>query len=93
MEHLWNKIHRRIPVPASLYPPQIPHGMSRDRTRAHAVRYLRLTAWVMARPKNLGSSQGNIVYSGRIILFWSNVGRGHKHFRNSYQINCCSKVP
>ena len=33
------------PVPESLVPPQIPHEMTRDRTRASAVRGRRLTAW------------------------------------------------
>jgi hypothetical protein len=31
-------------------PPQIPHGLTRDRTRAYAVRGRWLTAWAMARP-------------------------------------------
>jgi hypothetical protein len=38
------------PVPVPLCPPQIPHGLTRDRTRASAVRGRRLTAWTMARP-------------------------------------------
>jgi hypothetical protein len=38
------------PVPVSLFPPQIPHGQTRDRTRASAVRDRRLTAWAMTRP-------------------------------------------
>jgi hypothetical protein len=38
------------PVPASLCPPQIPHGLTGDRTRASAVGGRRLTAWAMARP-------------------------------------------
>jgi hypothetical protein len=38
------------PVPVPLCPPQIPHGLARDRTRASAVEGLRLTAWAMARP-------------------------------------------
>jgi hypothetical protein len=33
-----------------LCPPQIPHGATRDRTQASAVRGQRLTAWAMARP-------------------------------------------
>jgi hypothetical protein len=44
-EVLWEK---RIPVP--LCSPQIPNGLTRDRTRAPAVRSRRLTAWGMARP-------------------------------------------
>ena len=38
------------PVPVPLCPPQIPHGLARDRTGASAVRGRRLTAWAMARP-------------------------------------------
>jgi hypothetical protein len=38
------------PVPVPLCPPQIPHGLNRDRTRASVVRGRRLTAWAMARP-------------------------------------------
>jgi hypothetical protein len=42
---------RRKPAPAPLCPPQIPHGMTWDRTRAASVVSQRLTAWAMARPK------------------------------------------
>jgi hypothetical protein len=50
MEHRWNETERGKPkyvgggepVPVSLCPPQIPHGLTRDRTRA--------SAWAMARP-------------------------------------------
>jgi hypothetical protein len=38
------------PVPVLLCPPQIPHGLTRDRTRASAVRGRLLTAWDMALP-------------------------------------------
>jgi hypothetical protein len=38
------------PVAVPLCPPQIPHGLTRDRTRASAVGGRRLTAWAMARP-------------------------------------------
>jgi hypothetical protein len=38
------------PVPVPLCPPQIPHGLTRDRTRASAMGGRRLTAWAMARP-------------------------------------------
>jgi hypothetical protein len=57
MEHRWNDIDTgrlkysgKKPVPVPLCPPQIPHGLTRDRTRASAVRGRRLTAWTMARP-------------------------------------------
>jgi hypothetical protein len=39
---------KRVPVP--LCPPQIPHGLTRDRILASAVRGRRLTAWAMAWP-------------------------------------------
>jgi hypothetical protein len=37
------------PVPVTLCPPQIPHGLIRDRTRASVAEGRRLTAWAMAR--------------------------------------------
>jgi hypothetical protein len=37
------------PVPVPLCPPQIPHGLTRARTRVSAVRDRRLTTWAMAR--------------------------------------------
>jgi hypothetical protein len=45
-----NRSTRRKPAPVSLWPPQIPHDLTWDRTRAAAVGSLRLTAWAMARP-------------------------------------------
>ena len=57
MEHMWNESDRGKPkysggkpVPVSLCPPQIPHGLTRDRTRVSAVTGRRLTAWATARP-------------------------------------------
>jgi hypothetical protein len=41
---------RRKPVPVPLRTLQIPHGLTRLRTRASAVRGRWLTAWAMARP-------------------------------------------
>jgi hypothetical protein len=56
-EPRWNETDRgkpkysgEKPVPVPLCPPQIPHGLTRDRTQASAVRGRRLTAWAMARP-------------------------------------------
>jgi hypothetical protein len=47
MQHRWNETDRgktevlgEKPVPVPLCPPQIPHGLTRDRTRASAVGYL-----------------------------------------------------
>jgi hypothetical protein len=58
MEHMWNETDRgkpkysgQKPVPVPLCPPQIPHGLTRDWTRASAVGGRRLTAWAMARPQ------------------------------------------
>jgi hypothetical protein len=50
---LWsrgNRSTRRKPAPVPLCPPQIPHDLTGDRTRAAAVGSQRLTAWAMARP-------------------------------------------
>jgi hypothetical protein len=38
------------PVPVLLCPPQTPHGLTRHRTRASAVRGRRLNSSAMARP-------------------------------------------
>jgi hypothetical protein len=51
MEHRWNEIDRgkpkysgEKPVPVPLCPPQIPRGLTQDRTRAPAVRGRRRAA-------------------------------------------------
>jgi hypothetical protein len=56
MEDRWNDTDRRKtevltekPVPLPLYPPQIPHGLTQDRSRVSAVKGRRITAWIMAR--------------------------------------------
>jgi hypothetical protein len=55
MEHRWKwkwqgktEVLGEKPVPVPLSPPQIPHGLTRDRTRVSAVGGRRLTAWAMA---------------------------------------------
>jgi hypothetical protein len=45
-----NRSTRRKPVPAPLLPSQIPHDLTRARTRAAVVGSRRLTAWATARP-------------------------------------------
>jgi hypothetical protein len=45
-----NRNTRRKPAPVPLCPPQIPHDLTRARTRAAAVGRRQLTAWAMARP-------------------------------------------
>jgi hypothetical protein len=66
MEHRWNEIDRgkpkysgEKPVPVPFCPPQNPHGLTRDRTRASAVRGRRLTAWAMAQPKYTSRKAGS----------------------------------
>jgi hypothetical protein len=44
-----NRSTRRKPVPAPLCPPQIPHDLTRARTRTAAVGSQRLTVWAVAR--------------------------------------------
>jgi hypothetical protein len=46
-----NRGTRRKPAPVPLCPPQIPHDLTRVRTRAAAAGSQRLTAWAMTRPK------------------------------------------
>jgi hypothetical protein len=46
-----NRSTRRKPAPVPLCPPQIPHDLTWDRTRAAAVGGQWLTAWAMARPE------------------------------------------
>jgi hypothetical protein len=53
------------PVPVPLCPPQIPHGLTRARSRASAVRGRRLTTWAMARP-------GEFLSLTKTILFGRN---------------------
>jgi hypothetical protein len=57
MEHRWNVTDRgkpkysgEKPVPVPLCPPQIPYGLTWDRTRASAVSGRRVSAWTMAGP-------------------------------------------
>jgi hypothetical protein len=54
------------PVPVPLCPPQIPHGLTRDRTRASAVGGRRLTAWATARPNwGVAIDSTNVTERGR----------------------------
>jgi hypothetical protein len=75
-ERRWNDTDRRKteelgqkPVPVPLCSPQIPHGLTRARTRASAVRGRRLTTRAMARPRRpLHSEHFLILHNG--ILSW-----------------------
>jgi hypothetical protein len=48
-----NQSTRRKPAPLPLCPPQNPHDLTWDQTRAAAVGSRRLTTWAMARPYSL----------------------------------------
>jgi hypothetical protein len=50
-----NRSTRRKPAPVPLCPPQIPHDLTLDRTRAAAVGSRQLTAWAMAWPSSIKS--------------------------------------
>jgi hypothetical protein len=54
------------PVPVPLCPPQIPHGLTRDRTRASAMGGQRLTAWAMAQL---------IYFLDRLLVFLNSLQR------------------
>jgi hypothetical protein len=68
MEHRWNEIDREKskPVPVPLCPPQIPHGLTRDRTRASVVGGRGLTAYAMARSLCSAKNDVNIEASIKI---------------------------
>jgi hypothetical protein len=51
-----NRSTRRKPTLVPLCPPQIPHDLTRARTRTTAVGNQQLTAWAMTRPYFLASS-------------------------------------
>jgi hypothetical protein len=77
MEHRRNEIDRgkpkysgKKPVPLPLCPPQIPHGLSRDRTRGSAVGGRRLTAWAMARPVRVSNNHHWIC---TVYCVWRNI--------------------
>jgi hypothetical protein len=67
------------PVPVPLCPPQIPHGLTRDRTRASAVEGRRLTAWAMARSSPLMLVRHFTLKAlqrmGKLFRGWSKAGQ------------------
>jgi hypothetical protein len=75
MEHRWNEIDRgenrstrgEKAVPVPLFPPQIPHILTRDRTRTSAVGSGRLTVWAMARPYPVNAVWMSRVFYNMII--------------------------
>jgi hypothetical protein len=56
-----NRSTRRKPAPLPLYPPQIPHDLTRARTRAAAVESRWLTIWATARPRTFLQRQSDVV--------------------------------
>jgi hypothetical protein len=60
------------PVLVPLCPTQIPHGLTRDRTRASAVRGRRLTAWAMAR--HVGAITVSRNHSSKSNLYLDHTG-------------------
>jgi hypothetical protein len=65
----WNQSTRRKPAPMPLCPPQIPHDLACDRTRAAAVGSQRLTAWAMARP--IGKVNSHRFITTQCITSWT----------------------
>jgi hypothetical protein len=65
------------PVPAPLCPPQIPHGLTRDWTRASAVIGRLLTAWAMARPTIVSRSRNVYTYSVSLTARYHIIRREH----------------
>jgi hypothetical protein len=65
------------PVPVPLYPLQIPHGLTRTRTWATAVRVRRLMAWAMARPDfNKMKQTTNRNTREKPCILWQLLGMG-----------------
>jgi hypothetical protein len=60
------------PVPVPLCPPQIPHGLTRHRTRASEVKGWRLTAWTIARPCPTGYLRVHHCVA-HVLVFLSNI--------------------
>jgi hypothetical protein len=72
MEWNWQgktKVRGEKPVPVPHCPQQIPHGLTRDRTRASAVRGRPVTAWAMARP--LLAFNSSAVMESWVLSQWS----------------------
>jgi hypothetical protein len=77
---------RRAPSTVPLCPPQIPHDLNWDRTRAAEVGSRLLTAWAMSRPKHVISHVGCVeISSYRVELIckkWLNVKWGRDLNKN-----------
>jgi hypothetical protein len=73
------------PVPVPLFPPQITHGPTRNRTRASALRGRRLTARAMARPLDL--ALGCIYDLWAVSWNYENTER-QRIFLSFYELHC-----
>jgi hypothetical protein len=74
-----NRSTRIKPTPVPLCPPQIPHDLAWDRTRAAAVGSQRLAAWAMARSSNILSER--VLSSGiyRSVVRWVSTDVSEDH--------------
>jgi hypothetical protein len=91
---------RRKPAPVPLCPPQIPHDLTRDRTRAATVGSWRPTAWTMTRPNKRVTGAHTKVYIKEVVnitlndvltTFYVNYykyGNGEKLWDYNRQIGC-----
>jgi hypothetical protein len=88
-----NRRTEENPVPGPLCTSQIPHGMTRPRTRFSAVRGLRLTAWAMARQYlRFGSTLPSVRhYANRLSLDFSFETREIERYRTQNPVK--SKLP
>jgi hypothetical protein len=98
MEHRWNEIGRgkrkysgRKPVPVPLCSPQIPHGLTRDRTRASAdalsYKVLSCNDWYYQSPKYWPFVLNHPLYSVYLIVAMST-----KLFRQMKAVKSLSPV-
>jgi hypothetical protein len=62
---------RRKPAPVPLCPPQIPHDLTLDRTRAAAVGSQRLAALAMARPSQPVSEMASVQQKTQCVLWYA----------------------
>jgi hypothetical protein len=69
------------PVTVPLCPPQIPHGLSRDRTRASAMWGRLLTAWAMTRPD---TRVGESMYIGMSSDICRHLSETEGRYRRKY---------
>jgi hypothetical protein len=80
-----NRSTQRKSAPVPLCPPQIPHDLTWDRTRAPAVGSRRLTAWAMARP---GTGISDIpCWNGGVVTAWKRKQKGLTMVMSIFTVN------